>query len=305
MCVCANLLGENPRDMDISDEEESASDIEEEEENEDYMHSDAESSISIAPVKLDLMVDAEFRTEVTQSLERAFVEGHSVDNAAVELKTLRMASNVPLIRVKEAVVAGIVEKIPMVEGDAPSQRKEIHRVISRWGELINRIGGVDPVETISILQAHCAGSKHMPLFGQILAALYQEDIVEEDDIRGWHILPSTSSDEGREGVERDNFLKCWTIGTHMIQQFDDQDSSESDNDEVEKPTAAAVPTVMVDGPDRSDSDEDDSDETSSVGTGVPRGGDVSEDASEGVSASSTATSTNASEDEDESEETSE
>ena len=150
ICVCANLLGENPRDMDISDEEESSSDIEEEEE--DYMHSDAESSISIAPVKLGLMADAEFRTEVTQSLERAFVEGHSVDNAAVELKTLRMASNVPLIRVKEAVVAAIVEKIPMVEGDAPSQRREIHRVISRWGELINRIGGVDPVETISILQ---------------------------------------------------------------------------------------------------------------------------------------------------------
>ena len=146
----------------------------------------------------------------------------------------------------------------------------------------------------------------MPLFGQILAALYQEDIVEEDDIRGWHILPSTSSDEGREGVERDNFLKCWTIGTHMIQQFDDQDSSESDNnEEVEKPTrvtAAAVQTPMVDGHDSSDPDEDDSDETSSVGTGVPRGGNVSEDASEGVSASSTATSTNASEDENESEE---
>jgi translation initiation factor eIF-2B subunit epsilon len=98
------------------------------------------------------MADAEFRTEVTQSLERAFAEGHSVDNAAVELKTLRMASNVPLIRVKEAVVAAIVEKIPMVDGDAISQRKEIHRVIGRWGELINRIGGVDAVETISILQ---------------------------------------------------------------------------------------------------------------------------------------------------------
>jgi len=117
------------------------------------MHTDAESvsDISITPVNLGLMADAEFRTEVTQSLERAFTEGHSVDNAAVELKTLRMASNVPLIRVKEAVVAAIVEKIPM-EGNAVSQRKEISRVIGRWGELINRIGGVDPVETISILQ---------------------------------------------------------------------------------------------------------------------------------------------------------
>ena len=142
--------------MDISDEEKtSSSDVTSE--GEDHLHSDVESisgtsDISIAPNNSGLMADAEFRTEVTQSLDRAFAEGHSVDNAAVELKTLRMASNVPLIRVKEAVVAAIVEKIPMVEGDAVSQRKEIYRVISRWGELINRIGGVDAVETISILQ---------------------------------------------------------------------------------------------------------------------------------------------------------
>ena len=141
----------------------------------------------------------------------------------------------------------------------------------------------------------------MPLFGQILAALYQEDIVEEDDIRGWHILPSTSSGDGLEGVERDNFRKCWTIGTHMIQQFDDQDSSESDN-EIEKPTPVTATAVIA----TKGEDEDDSDEASSEGT-VPEGGEVSEDASEDVSASeecSTATSTNPSEDEDESEETS-
>lgn len=54
-----------------------------------------------------------------------------------------------------------------------------------------------------LFQSHCAISTHMPLFGQILAALYQEDIVEEDDICGWHILPSTSGGDGREGVERE------------------------------------------------------------------------------------------------------
>jgi translation initiation factor eIF-2B subunit epsilon len=75
-----------------------------------------------------------------------------VDNAAVELKTLRMASNVPLRRVREAVVAAIVEKIPIVEGDAAGQKREIFGVVKRWGELIDRIGGVDAVETVSVLQ---------------------------------------------------------------------------------------------------------------------------------------------------------
>ena len=54
---------------------------------------------------------SEFQAEVTQSLDRAFAEGHSVDNASVELKTLRMASNVPLRKIREAIVAAIVERI--------------------------------------------------------------------------------------------------------------------------------------------------------------------------------------------------
>ena len=98
--------------------------------------------------------ELEFKVEVTQSLERAFEEGHSVDNAAVELKTLRMASNVPLTRVREAVIAALVDQIRVVspeEGPA-KQKAEVEQVVERWGELINKIGGVDGVETISILQ---------------------------------------------------------------------------------------------------------------------------------------------------------
>ena len=116
-------------------------------------HSDLSLQLTDAgSVSGGLMADEEFRTEVTQSLERAFAEGHSVDNAAVELKTLRMASNVPLTRVKEAVIAAIVERIPLVDGDARAQRTAIGTMVGRWGALIDRIGGVDPVETVTILQ---------------------------------------------------------------------------------------------------------------------------------------------------------
>ena len=34
-------------------------------------------------------------------------------------------------------------------------------------------------------QEHCSQSSHLGLFGQILAALYQGDIVDEDDIRAF------------------------------------------------------------------------------------------------------------------------
>lgn len=75
-------------------------------------------------------------------------------------------------------------------------------------------------------QAHCASSSRMPLFGQILAALYQEDIVDEDDIRAWHGLPASRGENQNSGTDTENFKKCWVVGAHMIKQFDDQDSDE-------------------------------------------------------------------------------
>lgn len=105
-----------------------------------------------SPVEED--PEQEFKIEVALSLDRAFKEGHSVDNAAVELKTLRMASNVDLARVREKVVEGVIGQIPVVEGDAARQRQEVTLVVDRWGRLFTAIGGWDSVQTILDLQVH-------------------------------------------------------------------------------------------------------------------------------------------------------
>jgi translation initiation factor eIF-2B subunit epsilon len=157
-------LGDDAPDLYVSDAESistsgvsspSESDVED---NVDESLSSASSAVSIStpttPSKGISREELEFKVEVTQSLERAFEEGHSVDNAAVELKTLRMASNVPLTRVREVIIATLVDRIRVVnpeEGPA-KQKAEVENVVGRWGELINKIGGVDGVETISILQ---------------------------------------------------------------------------------------------------------------------------------------------------------
>lgn len=72
-----------------------------------------------------------------------------------------MASNVELRKVREAVVAAIVEKIQVVEGDSAEQRKQIAQVVARWGPLIDKIGGIDPVETVEVLQV-CVFVKLFP-----------------------------------------------------------------------------------------------------------------------------------------------
>jgi translation initiation factor eIF-2B subunit epsilon len=97
--------------------------------------------------------EKEFLSECSASLERAFEEGHSVDNAAVELKTLRMASNVPLRRVREVIIRRLMERILAACGGVGTRAAgETRRAIQRWGGLVEAIGGADGVETVEILE---------------------------------------------------------------------------------------------------------------------------------------------------------
>ncbi|KAI9510867.1 nucleotide-diphospho-sugar transferase [Russula earlei] len=218
-----SITSEDEDDKGLGDEDEG-------DEDDDSFSQNASVSASAAAAGAVSAGEREFQTEVGDTLDRAFLEGHSLENASVELKTLRMASNVPLRRVREAVVARIVEKIPLVEGAAP-QRVEIKKWVDRWGDLINLIGSVDGVETVSILQYHCAASTRFHLFGQILAALYQNDIVEEDDIRNWHALPEAKGEDVRNSDLLGNLQKIWIVGARMIHEFNEQESDDDDSDE--------------------------------------------------------------------------
>ncbi|KAG1756540.1 nucleotide-diphospho-sugar transferase [Suillus paluster] len=239
-------IGDNASDLVLSDpgsvtESESESESDSDDDDERFGGSNPASSTTSLPLstpsnlvaQADSAMISEFQQEVKQSLDRAFAEGHSVDNAAVELKTLRMASNVPLRLVREAVIAAVVSRIKITVGGAIPQRKEITSMIARWGGLIDKIGGVDAVETVEILQECCASSDRLPLFGQILAALYQDDIVDEDDIRAWHANSKSQGQCVKPASLQDNYKKCWVTGAHMIKQFDEQDSDEESEEDAD------------------------------------------------------------------------
>lgn len=157
--------GDDASDLVLSDpgsvtSSESESESDSDDDDEHFDGSNPASSTTSLPLstpsnlvaQADSAAISEFQHEVKQSLDRAFAEDHSVDNAAVELKTLRMASNVSLRLVRDAVITAIVSRIKIVEGGVP-QRNEIARMVARWGGLIDKIGGVDAVETVEILQA--------------------------------------------------------------------------------------------------------------------------------------------------------
>ncbi|KAG9318797.1 hypothetical protein JVU11DRAFT_898 [Chiua virens] len=62
----------------------------------------------------------------------------------------------------------------------------------------------------------------------------------------WHKKPSAQGEGVKPPASQDNFKKCWTVGAHMIKQFDEQESeeeSEEDSDKDAKP-AKCCPTVL-------------------------------------------------------------
>jgi translation initiation factor eIF-2B subunit epsilon len=109
------------------------------------------SGSDIPSLSLDTSI-SDFRAECVQSLERAFTEGHTVENAAIELKTLRMATNVPLKLVKEVVASFMIQRIKWDPQNPTGNTRAVDVIVARWGGLIQGLGGDDPVETLLIFQ---------------------------------------------------------------------------------------------------------------------------------------------------------
>src|SRR5947207_4789015 len=77
---------------------------------------------------LSNIFNEEFYTEAEESLSRAFLENHSVENAMIELKTLRMATNVTFHEVREAIVSALM-------GIVITQPTRVGAMFGKWGEL--------------------------------------------------------------------------------------------------------------------------------------------------------------------------
>ncbi|KIO28123.1 hypothetical protein M407DRAFT_6891 [Tulasnella calospora MUT 4182] len=201
---------------------------------------------------ISLDSSADFLSECRQSLDRAYQEGHSIDNAAIELKTLRMASNVPLKQVAESIVSFLVGKIELVDAPA-AQRGKVGAVVERWGPLLTSIGWDDAAETISLLQRYCAlNVKYQKIFGLVLASFYNDDIVEFDDIKTWYGRNLTLKKQGLDPQDpigaslEDTMQQAMKLiqQIHTLEQEDDDEEESDDDDEEAKPQPSGEVQVL-------------------------------------------------------------
>ncbi|PWN40028.1 hypothetical protein IE81DRAFT_325959 [Ceraceosorus guamensis] len=162
----------------------------------------------------------EFDSEARASLARAFAEGHSVENASVELKTLRMASNVPLSQVRRTAIAVVLERCD------PNNPKWTAAVFDKWGKLIQSIAEDDEVEAIGFFQEYCATqSSYSCLFIPLLKKMYNDDVVSPDAIVEWWKSPIS-----RAGGEAALDLRKKAEGIVRYIVEDDEEESEEESE---------------------------------------------------------------------------
>lgn len=140
----------------------------------------------------DNLNNEEFQTEAEDSLNRAFTENHSVENAAIELKTLRMATNVTFREIREAIVAALMR---VVVSAPATVRKEFEK----WGELLDKFTEDDEarLDIVFLVQRYFARAGLVgkeKAFVRGLQELYQVDVLDEDVIFTWF------EDERSKGV---------------------------------------------------------------------------------------------------------
>ncbi|GAA6000458.1 hypothetical protein JCM10207_008020 [Rhodosporidiobolus poonsookiae] len=168
---------------------------------------------------------SEFVTECVHSLDRSFAENHTVDNAAIELKTLRMASNVALGEVRRVVVPYVLERC---DGAANAAA-----VLDRWGGLVANLTGEQEdamVDALLVAQEYVAtkGGADVRFWLRVLKGFYEADVVSDEAVFAWYKSVAARSTAGEEGK------KLWASSRpflEAIQEDDDDDEDEEDESE--------------------------------------------------------------------------
>ncbi|KAJ3043558.1 hypothetical protein HDV00_004658 [Rhizophlyctis rosea] len=167
----------------------------------------------------------DWKREVQQTLDRAVSENHSIDIAALELNTLKMAMNITFADLREVVIPSLLGRVDC------SKVGSVGGVFKQWGKLVGRFthGEEDQGHVLGILQEYCVEhEEHAKIFVHILKAVYEHDVVEEDVlIRWWQGL---KGETGVVGKLRDAAAPL----VKWLQEAEEEDEDDDDDDDEEE-----------------------------------------------------------------------
>jgi len=189
----------------------------------DFDDSDVSSSESDAEFLDEDAIQQKNNREIIATLERAFAENHSIENAALELNTLKMACN---IQFRDLRVLAIPAVLSRINADNSAQK-----IIERWGPLIGKFihSDEDQIDAIYSMQKFCAKSEyHSKMLAVILKLFYDIDVLDEDNIIYWY-GKAQSEDSLTENEKAIRTTAAPLI--QWLQSAEEESESESEDDD--------------------------------------------------------------------------
>ncbi|KAL1405357.1 translation initiation factor eIF-2B epsilon subunit, GEF [Vanrija albida] len=173
-----------------------------------------------------------FFTEARSSLARAYDEGHSIENASLELKTLVMGYNSGIDTARAEVVNFLMSKVP-TEGSAAQILAAATKIWARWGKLAASLSR-ELSDVALDVQIYCVkNAAAAPWFGIALRALYDSDIVDEDALIDWRDSEEARGEDA-PAAERETYKQVFAKGKQYVDILEQMDSgSEEDESDDE------------------------------------------------------------------------
>lgn len=201
-------------------------------EEDDISVGSSASGIELANLNIDDGPSDAFYSEARYSLERAFAEGHSVENAQLELKTLVMGYNSGIDAAREEVVNFFMSKTS-IDGGAAKILGDATKIWARWGKMALNLSR-DGSDIALDIQTYCVrNSAYLPWFGLFLRALYDSDVVDEDALVEWRSLTAARG-EGAKVDEKAGYLEAFAKGKQYVDILEDMDSGDDDDESEEE-----------------------------------------------------------------------
>ncbi|ODV83540.1 hypothetical protein CANARDRAFT_9594 [[Candida] arabinofermentans NRRL YB-2248] len=173
--------------------------------------------------------EEEFSKEAIATVTRALENNHDIDTALLELNTLRMSMNVTYHEVREATCAALLKRVGhFIETQTLGAKDATGKVFKRWCPLFKRqvFDDDDQVDLLMILQTLCSSidkTYNSLVFLYALVVLYDEEIVEEENIYKWW-----DSEESLRLVEVRDKAEKW------IEWLREAESDEDDEEEEDE-----------------------------------------------------------------------
>jgi translation initiation factor eIF-2B subunit epsilon len=184
--------------------------------------------------------DAQFRKEAYDSLDRAWEEGHNIDNALVEYRLLIKGYNADLDVSRKQVVNYLLSKIDLLSG-VPKILASATSVFNKWGEFAlqlaphpSQAGQNEPLKVVLDVQEQCVEDDTLrPYFGIILRAIYEADLADEGGLVRWRGLKRSKGD-GLDEDKEEIWIEIWGKGKAFVDALEEMESDDDEDEDEEE-----------------------------------------------------------------------